>query len=78
MAKRFGVNILRTIRVEQTVYVTARSESEATEKVRAHYDNGKGGDPHVTFKDAKGFAKDADSEEITEEVDINDAYEEEE
>jgi hypothetical protein len=78
MLKNFGVNITRTITIEQTVYVTARSESEAQEKVQGHYDSGKGGDPHVTFKDAKGFAKDAEGENITEEIEINDVYEEEE
>jgi hypothetical protein len=78
MAKRFGVNLTRTISVDQTVYVTARNESEARQKVQDHYDSGKGGDPHVTFKDAKGFAKDAEGETVIEEVEINDAYEEEE
>ena len=78
MAKRFGVNITRTITVEQTVYVTARDEDAACQKVQDHYDAGKGGDPYVEFKGAKGLAKDAEGEDINEEVEVNDAFQEDE
>lgn len=72
--KRYGVNVTRTITIDQTVYVTARSDDEAMEKVQAHYDAGKGGDAHVTFKKAIGLAKDADGGDINETVSVDDAW----
>lgn len=55
--KRFGVNIVRIIRLEQSVNVPARDDDEARHKVQKYYDNGKGGDPIVTFKNASGLFK---------------------
>lgn len=78
MAKRFGVNITRTITIEQTVYVTARTTRDALDKVQSHFDGGKGGDAYVEFKNAKGFAKDAEGDDISEAIEVNDAWEEDE
>ncbi len=78
MAKKFGVNITRTFTLEQTVYVSAKNDEDATEKVQNHYDNGKGGAGRIVIKDAKGLAKDAEDGEFREEFEVNDAYEEEE
>lgn len=75
--KKYRVNVTRTITLEQYVVVGANNDAEASQKVQDHYDAGKGGDPFVTFKNAKGFAKDAEGDEITERFEVSDAEEDE-
>ena len=76
--KRFGVNVTRTITVDQTVYVTAHNEAEAMKVVQDCYDNGRAGDAHVTFKGAKVFFKEPYESETIESIEVNEAYEEDE
>lgn len=74
-SKRFGVNITRTIVLDQTIYVSARDESEAMDKVREGHEAGRGGDPYVDFRRAKGVFKDAEGGEINEAIEVDDAWE---
>jgi hypothetical protein len=77
MSKRYGVNITRTITVEQTVYVMASNASGAREKVQRHYDDGKGGEAYIEFRHAKGLALNVETDNQTESFETGDAWEDE-
>lgn len=79
MAKRFRVNLTRTITVECTMVVASRNGDDAAEKVRSRADDGKLGEPHVTFKEfGKKTPIDFDDINVSESIDVEDAFEEEE
>ena len=74
-SKRYGVNITRTITLEQTVYIVAKSDTDAIERVQQGAEAGRGGDAYVEFRRAKGIFKDAEGDEINEEIQVDDAWE---
>ena len=76
--KRIGVTITRTITLEQTVYIRAKNVFDAMERVKEKTQGIDVGDPYVTFKGAKGIFKDAEGGEINEEIQVDDAFEDEE
>jgi hypothetical protein len=76
--KRYAVNVTRTITLEQTVYVRARSDTDAMERVQQAADGGQGGDPYVEFRKPRGAFKDPEGGEINEEIQVDDAYQEDE
>lgn len=79
MGRRFGVNITRTITLEQTVYIVAKNDADAMAKVQEGAEAGRGGDAYVEFRRTRGVFKDAeDTGEITEDIQVDDAYEAEE
>lgn len=43
MGRRFGVNITRTITLEQTVYIVAKNDADAMAKVQEGAEAGRGG-----------------------------------
>jgi hypothetical protein len=73
--KRWGVNVTRTITLEQTIYVNARNESSAMDKVQNSFDNGKAGNPYVTYAGSKDFWVEPELCDINEEISVDDAHE---
>jgi hypothetical protein len=69
--KRWSVEFTRTITITYTVRVKAVSNNAARDRVQAHHDLGRFGQPRIEFNGAIGMAKAAEISEPDDDIVID-------